>query len=92
MSSFIVEDFDLYHCSIALTVTQELNFDFDASEETKVLLKEKVLRLTPVAFGTTLWSVTTQMGRIAKYLQRGYKWRVGPDDSNSAASSPCAPG
>ena len=38
MSSFIVEDFDLYHCSIALTVTQELNFDFDASEETKVLL------------------------------------------------------
>ena len=82
---FLCGNFDLYHCSISLQVKSDLNYSCIEHDGASAALDNLQLRLRDTAFPTVqlsrgrfvtpACSIHTQMCRILKYVQRGFRWQ-----------------
>jgi len=81
---FLCGNFDLYHCSISLQVKSDLNYSCVEHDGASAALDTLQLRLRDTAFQavqlregqfvTPARNIHTQMCRILKYVQRGFRW------------------
>ena len=77
-------NFDLHHCSISLQVKSDLNYSCVEHDGASAALDTLQLRLRDTAFQavqlregqfvTPARNIHTQMCRILKYVQRGFRW------------------
>ena len=72
--SVIRANFDISVCRIALLLHDDLSVHFEADEDTFADICDRKLRLLPTAFTSRSARVALQMARIAKYLERGFRW------------------
>ena len=61
-------------CSVSLTLDADQHYQFAATNDAFQALRDKQLLLTETAFSNYTDDVEPQMGRIAKYMQRGFRW------------------
>ena len=71
---FVCNNFDITLCCVALVVNADLSFDFRGFDCSFQALHAKKLVLRDCAFGARKGSVTAQMKRVLKYLERGFSW------------------
>ena len=73
-ASFICNGFDITACCTALMVNDDLSFTFLEYHKAFDALLHAELILRPPAFAGETRSVSAQMRRLIKYLQRGFHW------------------
>ena len=73
---FLWQGFDFKHCCVALTVRNDLHYEFHAAMNTFAVLSQKKLVLLPASFQDSVGNLAihAQLMRIAQYAHRGFTW------------------
>ena len=79
LSELICTQFDLLHCSVSLTVDDDLRFVFQEHGKAFQAIKYQRLSFTSYAFATRNLEGTCEsvVARLTKYINRGFCWQNG---------------